>query len=428
MPQSNSYDCVVLGGGPAGSTVAALTAEAGIPTLLVEREKVPRFHVGESLMPEAYWTLQRLGVLDQLKKSAYPKKYSVQFVNHRGKASQPFYFHEHDDRECSQTWQVWRSEFDQILFKNAAAKGAHCMDQTRVTEVLFDDPNQPADQPAARRARGVRLQHSDGQTTEVASRVVIDATGQQSVIATRLGIRRENSKLRKASVWTYYRNAWRDPGIDEGATIIYQTNQKDSWFWFIPLPDHITSIGVVGDVDYLLKSRGKSKSGRGGPDVVFAEELANCPALSQRLEDAERIDDFRAAREFSYKSDVPAGDGWVLVGDAYGFIDPIYSSGVYFALKSGELAADCIVAALADNDTSAQRLSAWVPEFEAGVNRIRKLVDAYYTPTFSFGHFVKQHPEHTAGLTDLLIGRIFHDSAGDIFKDMDPMLAESRGE
>ncbi|MGB6045565.1 MAG: tryptophan 7-halogenase, partial [Pirellulales bacterium] len=183
--------------------------------------------------------------------------------------------------------------------------------------------------------------------------------------------------------------------------------------------DNITSIGVVGDVDYLLKGRGKS-------DVVFAEELAKCPALAQRLEAAERIDDFRAAREFSYKSDVPAGDGWVLVGDAYGFIDPIYSSGVYLALKSGEMAADCIVAGLAEDDTSAGRLSAWVPEFEAGVHRIRKLVDAYYTREFSFGQFAKQHPEHIPGLTDLLIGRIFHDSAGDIFNDMDPMLAAAR--
>ena len=125
-----SYDCVVLGGGPAGSSAAALVAEAGHSTLLVEREKVPRFHVGESLMPECYWTLERLGVLDQMKNSDFVKKYSVQFVTGDGKESQPFFFEKHDPRECSQTWQVERADFDKLLFDNAAAKGADCRDET----------------------------------------------------------------------------------------------------------------------------------------------------------------------------------------------------------------------------------------------------------------------------------------------------------
>ena len=400
-----SYDTIVLGGGPAGSTAAALVAEVGHRVLLVERETMPRFHVGESLMPETYWTLKRLGVLDKLRGSAAPKKFSVQFVNGQGKASMPFYFHKHDDRECSQTWQVRRGEFDQMLFENAAEKGAECRDHTRVLDVLFDGD----------RATGVRLQTADGQQHEIAARAVIDATGQQSLIAHKLGIRRVNPKYKKASIWSYFRGARRDPGVDEGATIIMNTRNKETWFWFIPLSDDVVSIGVVGDVDRLLKDRDT-------PEEIFAAELADCPGLDDRMPGAERCDEFRVLREFSYTSERVAGDGWVLIGDAYSFLDPIYSSGVFLALKSGEMAADCLIEGLRENDLSAARLGAWSQEYDAGVHWVGKLIDAFYTNDFSFGQFAKAHPQHVGNLTDLLIGRVFHESAGDIFKDMDPWI------
>jgi flavin-dependent dehydrogenase len=148
----NHYDCIVIGAGPAGSTAAALVAEAGCSTLLVERERVPRFHIGESLMPETYWTLQRLGVLERMKSSPFIKKLSVQFVSASGKESQPFFFRDHDPRECAETWQVERADFDKLLFDNAAEKGADCRDRTRVLSVDFED----------RRATGVTLQTDDG--------------------------------------------------------------------------------------------------------------------------------------------------------------------------------------------------------------------------------------------------------------------------
>jgi geranylgeranyl reductase family protein len=405
----DAYDCIVVGGGPAGCTAAALVAEGGHSTLLLEREKVPRFHVGESLMPETYWTLERLGVLEDMKRSPFVKKVSVQFINDTGRESQPFFFKQHDPRECSQTWQVERAQFDKLLFDNAAAKGADCFDQTRVREVLFDGD----------KAVGVRLEAQDGSQREVASRVVVDATGQQSFLASRLGLRVDNEKLKKAAIWGYYRGAKRDPGEHGGATIIMHTEGKQSWFWYIPLANDITSIGVVADNDYLLKGRGKAAS-------VFEDELVKCPGLTSRLMDAELISKFRVAKEFSYTTRKQAGDGWVLVGDAFGFIDPIYSSGVYFALRSGELAADAIVEGLAGGDTSAAQLSKWTADFTAGTKWIKKLVDAYYTNEFSFGAFMRDYPEHAGNLTDLLIGRIFHDSAGRIFDDMDPMLDKVR--
>ncbi len=407
----DQYDCLVIGGGPGGCTTAALVAEAGHSTLLVEREKLPRYHIGESLMPETYWTLRRLGVLDKMKSSNFVKKFSVAFVSHTGAESNPFFFKEHDPRECSQTWQVERAGFDKMLFDNAAEKGADCSDETRVLDVRFEGD----------RAVGARVQKQGEAPREIRASVVVDATGQQALLANRLGLKVDCPDLKKVAIWGYYRNATRDPGEHGGATIIMHTNEKKSWFWYIPLQDGITSIGVVGDRDYMLKDRGT-------PEDIFEDELVKCPALVDRLMNAELTSEFRVAKEFSYKTSKNAGDGWVLVGDAWGFIDPIYSSGVYFAMKSGEHAADAIIDALRIGDTSGKQLSRWVDEFHSGTRWIRKLVDAYYTNEFSFGRFMKAHPEHKGNLTDLLIGRIFYDGAGKIFQDMDPELEAAKQE
>ena len=404
-----SYDCVIVGGGPAGSTVATLVAQAGFSTLLLEREKMPRFHIGESLMPETYWTFERLGVLDKMRQASFVKKYSVQFVSHTGRESAPFFFQEHDPRECSQTWQVERAPFDKMLFDNAAEHGAECFDETRVLDVLLE----------GKQACGVRLQTSAGETREIAARVVVDATGLSAILANKLRVREEDPQLRKSAIWTYYRGAYRDEGMNSGATMVMHTTEKKSWFWYIPLANDITSIGVVADSNYLFK-------GRGAPEEIYAEELAKCLALPGRLEGAEMVDKIRVAREFSYLTREQAGDGWVLVGDAMAFIDPIYSSGVFLAFKSGELAADAIVAGLQQNDLSGRQLGSWTTNYLAGVKQMRKLVDAFYTNEFSFGEFMRHHPQHKGNLIDLLIGRIFHDEAGEIFKDMYPHMEKIR--
>ena len=411
MTIQSSYDCIVIGGGPGGCTTAALTAEAGVSTLLLEREKVPRFHVGESLMPETYWVFERLGILDRMRNSDFVRKVSVQFVTHTGKESQPFFFKEHDPRECSVTWQVERAKFDEMLFENAREKGADAVDEARVLDVLFEGD----------RAVGVKVQVAGGEPQEIRGQVIVDATGQNALIAHRLGLVDENPKLKKAAIWTYYEGVERDPGEHGGATIIMHTEGKHSWFWFIPLSNDVTSIGVVSDNQYLLKGRGK-------PEETFGEELAKCPGLVSRMSEAKRVDEYRVAKEFSYNTTQHSGDGWCLVGDAYGFIDPIYSSGVYFALHSGQLAADAIAEGLAKGDTSAAQLSKWNEEFEAGTRWIRKLVDAYYTNEFSFGRFMKDFMHHKGNLTDLLIGRIFYDGAGRIFDDMDPALEQAKAE
>ncbi len=399
------YDCVVMGGGPAGSTVATLVAEAGFKVLLVERESMPREHIGESLMPETYWVFQRLGVLDKLKASSYPKKVGVQFVNPTGKESAPFFFHSHDPHESSQTWHVERDAFDQMLFENAAEKGATCRDRTRVLDIDFD----------GERAVGVMLQSAEGSPLGVAASAVVDATGQQSLLATKLGLRQMNPDLRKAAIWHHYRGAHRDEEGGGVKTVILHTAEKKSWFWFIPQSGDIVSVGVVGDRDYLLK-------GRSSPADVFLEELQNCPTLGGWLTGAQPVDEVSVAKEFSYTTERAAGDGWVLVGDAWGFIDPIYSSGVYFALKSGELAADCLVQGLRCGDVSAATLGKWLPDFARQTGLIRKLVYAFYSGEFRVGQFVQEFPQHQKELVDLLIGRVFDGRPGKIFDDLEPWL------
>src|SRR3954454_6458343 len=176
---SSTADVVVIGGGPAGSTVSTLLAQHGCRVRLFERERFPRFHIGESLIPETYWVLQRLKMLDKMKNSHFVKKHSVQFVNAQGKLSAPFYFHENKPHECSQTWQVVRSEFDLMMLRNAQEQGVEVHEATRVLEVLFENE----------RAVGVRIQKEDGSTEEVRARVVVDASGQSAMLQSRFKLR-----------------------------------------------------------------------------------------------------------------------------------------------------------------------------------------------------------------------------------------------
>lgn len=406
----SAYDCVVIGAGPAGGSAASIVAESGLETLLIERERVPRFHVGESLMPETFWPLKRLGLTDRVKQAGWQVKKSVQFVTHKGTESAPFFFKEHDERESSDTWQVERSEFDKMLFDRAGELGADCQDETRLTDVHFDDDG---------RATGVSVKDASGETRRIDAKVVIDATGQQSFIANKLGLKEVNPDLKKAAIWGYYRDTVRGEGDNEGATIILQTASKDAWFWFIPQSRGITSIGCVGDSEYLLK-------GRGTPEETFEEELASCPGLTPRLKDATRLGSLRTAKEFSYMTRKHSGDGWVLVGDAFGFIDPVYSSGVYFALEMGVRAGEAVVQGFEKGDLSEAQLGCWSEDFKQGAMWVRKLVHAFYTKEFSIGRFMKDHPEHRGNLTDLLIGRIFHEGAGKMFEDMEKSIQEAK--
>jgi flavin-dependent dehydrogenase len=409
MSTSNSPQVIVIGGGPAGSTASTLIAQQGIKVQLFERERFPRFHIGESLIPETYWVLKRLDMLPKMRASRFVKKYSVQFVSQKGKLSEPFYFMEHKPHECSQTWQVLRSEFDQLMLQNAQEHGVEVHQGVRVLDVIFDGD----------RAVGVEIQDENGTRGTIRADVIVDASGQSSLIMNKLKLRQWDPILKKAALWTYFEGAYRDTGRDEGATLVLQTQGKNGWFWYIPLHNNVISVGVVAGFEYLFK-------GRGEHETIYQEELARCPAVRERVAVGKQVERFRAAKEYSYRSSRVAGDGWVLVGDAFGFLDPLYSSGVLLALKSGSLAADAVVEGLNKGDTSAAQLGKWGPGFIQGMERMRRLVCEYYDG-FSFGQFVRRHPHFKGHLTDLLIGDLFKNSVDEVFGPMDAMRAQMNG-
>jgi flavin-dependent dehydrogenase len=409
QPQiSDRYDVVVIGGGPAGSTASTLLAQRGLRVGLFERERFPRFHIGESLIPETYWVLERLNMLPKMQQSHFVKKYSVQFVNASGKLSAPFYFHDNKPHECSQTWQVVRSEFDAMMLENAREHGVEAHEAVHVVDVLHDGAC----------AVGVTIQPAGAARREVHARVVVDASGQAALVQNRRGLRVWDPLLNKGAIWTYWRGAYRDTGRDEGATMVLQTEDRQGWFWYIPLHGDTVSIGVVAPFDHLFK-------GRAGHERTYEEEVRRCPAVQARIGRAERVTGYFATRDYSYRSTEVAGDGWVLIGDAFQFLDPLYSSGVLLALKSGELAADAIADGLSAGDTSGAALGRWGAGFNTGVDRMRRLVCEYYEG-FSFGAFVRQYPDLRGTITDLLIGDLFTERVDRVWAPMDTLKPPGR--
>jgi flavin-dependent dehydrogenase len=396
-------DVIVIGGGPAGSTASTLLAQHQVRVALFERERFPRFHIGESLIPETYWVLERLNMLPKMQRSHFVKKYSVQFVNSAGKQSAPFYFRDNKPHECSQTWQVVRSEFDELMLDNAREHGVDVHEGTRVVDVLFEGG----------RAVGVTIQRDDGPVQHVRAKVVVDASGQIGLLQNRFRLRVWDPILNKGAVWTYWRGAYRDTGKDEGATMVLQTADKSGWFWYIPLHDDIVSVGIVAPARQMLRSRAPREQ-------IYAEAIAQCPAVGDRISGAAQATGYFVTKDYSYRATQNAGDGWVMIGDAYAFLDPLYSSGVLLALRSGEMAADAIAGGLARGDTSAAQLGRWKATYDQGVDRMRRLVCEYYDG-FSFGAFVRKYPELRGTVTDLLIGDLFTDRVDKVWGPMESL-------
>jgi flavin-dependent dehydrogenase len=290
-----------------------------------------------------------------------------------------------------------------MMLDNAREHGVDVHEGVRVVDVLLDGDT----------ARGVTIQKDGGAREQRSARVIVDASGQNGLLMNRFDLRLWDPVLNKGAIWTYFKGAQRDTGKDEGATIVIQTTNKSGWFWYIPQHDDQVSCGVVAPYDYLFK-------GRGDRVQTYEEEVAGCPAVQERISKATRVTGYFATKDYSYRATKVSGNGWVLVGDAFGFLDPLYSSGVLLALKSGQLAADAIGDGLAKGDVSAAQLGSWGPMFNEGVDRMRRLVCEYYDG-FSFGQFVRTFPDLRGTVTDLLIGDLFTDRVDKVWEPMESL-------
>jgi flavin-dependent dehydrogenase len=315
---NEAFDVAIIGGGPAGSSAGTLLAKAGRRVVIFEKEKFPRFSVGESTLPATLNILERMGVREKIDQGGFLIKYGGEVVSACGQRVR-FYFRNGLNAKRPTAYQVLRSEFDRILLDHAAETGCDVRQQTPVNSFEFDDD-------------GVTL-YSENGINGVRAKYVIDCSGRKCLIGNRFQLKRPFPHLRKFSLYAYYDDVRREDGPDGTLTRMVRT--KDSWFWMIPLSGNTTSIGVVMDTE-------KFRSMKMSPEGALAHCIAEQPVVNEWMEKARRVTDVYATGDFSYRNKQLFGDRWLLAGDAAGFIDPVFSSGVYLALLSGEQAADAL--------------------------------------------------------------------------------------
>ncbi len=344
---SRYCDVFVAGGGPGGSTLSTLLARKGHDVVMVEKEHHPRFHIGESLLPANLELFETLGVAEEIAEIGIDK-WGAEFVSPHHDHVQPYNFAEAWDKSMPKAYEVERAEFDRILFRNAERNGARTFEGNRVVDIDFheEERRDPADRPYH---ATVTTEDEQGQRVDWHTAFVADATGRDTFLAQRHGWKRRNPKHNSAAVFGHFRDAKRNPGKTEGNITLFWFDH--GWFWFIPLKNGVTSVGMV-TWPYHMKSR----KGRSLEQFLF-DNIETVPELERRLADASLVRDVQATGNFSYSADRSHGERFILVGDAFAFIDPVFSSGVMLAMQGGVFGAEAIDTVLREPAQAKQALN-----------------------------------------------------------------------
>lgn len=345
------YDVAIIGGGPAGSTAATLLAKAGRRVIVFEREKFPRFHIGESLLPFSVQTFDRLGVREKLD-DAFMPKFGGEITAACGTKGVKFYFKDGFRSQRDRAYQVTRSKFDKLLLDHSREHGAEVREQTEVTKLDFSDD-----------AVKIDIETVDGERSTIDARYLLDCSGRQTILGSLFSLKKTYDHLQKFSVFAHYENVERLSGKD--ATLIRMVRGLDRWFWTIPLTETRTSVGVVMDTATF-------RATKLAPQTALENFIAEQPLMVERMKNATRVSPVYSAGDFSYRNTRLAGERWLLAGDAAGFIDPVFSSGVFLAIMSAEKAADTLEEVLRDESKRSRLFN----KYSRTVNRI---MDIYLT-------------------------------------------------
>ena len=355
-----TYDVAIIGGGPAGSTAATLLAKAGRRVVVLEREKFPRFHIGESLLPASMRTFTRLGVQEKLRAN-FLEKFGGEMSSSCSTEAVRFYFKDGYGSQTDRSYQVTRADFDKVLLDHAAENGAEVYEETAVQSARFGDDV------------ALSVVSKNGNAREIRARYLVDASGRHSFIGAMFKLRKNYEELHKFSLFAHYTGVEHPPGRD--GTLTRMIRGVDRWFWIIPLTPQRTSIGIVLDTTNF-------RDAKQNPEKFFEQAIAEQPNIMQWMRNAQRVSQVYSATDFSYRNSKLTGDRWMLAGDAAGFIDPVFSSGVFLAMMSGEMCADVLDQALTNPKRAPRLFARYTRRFNQAMDVYVRFVKAWYKKEF----------------------------------------------